>query len=229
MIYFKDISIPKPCSVAYDSLPGNEVKRFCDSCQKHVYDFRGKDEAYLNEIFRLTGKVCGIYYEDQISKPGIYKPSWFQSFLNKVLTLGLFFKTFTISAAASDKQEITVQVSQASFQTDSVPAITATTKGKHPEKLKYQISIYIDDNLYTSHAQIYNNHIYLPDSITDNQWIKVIVHKKRSRRHRLKIKPKEYLFKYSEADKVPVQIVYKKRVIIVTKKYRRTLSGLIKK
>ena len=73
MIRFKDINIPNPCSVDYDSLPYDEVKRFCGSCEKHVYDFRGKDEAYLNEVFRQTGKVCGIYYEDQISKPALKK------------------------------------------------------------------------------------------------------------------------------------------------------------
>ena len=70
MIRFKDISIPKPCSVNYDSLPYNEVKRFCGSCEKHVYDFRGKDETYLNKILLHEPDTCGIFYMDELN---IYK------------------------------------------------------------------------------------------------------------------------------------------------------------
>jgi hypothetical protein len=225
MIRFKDINIPKPCSVAYDSLPGDETKRFCDSCEKHVYDFRGKDENYLNEIFRSTGKVCGIYYQDQITSHR-YEPFWFQSILKKLIALTLFFKTFTLSAA-NDAKEIH-HTAQPVSQLDTIPAIKASIKGKHPEKLDYRMSIYIDDKLYSSNARIYNNRIYLPDTITDGQSIKIIVHERRSRRHRLKIKPKEYMFKYNESDKVNVKILYKWRLIIIQKK-RQTVMGLIRK
>ena len=92
MIRFKDIHIPKPCSVDYDALPGNEVKRFCGSCEKHVYDFRGKDEAYLNEVYQQTGKLCGIYDKDKINTSYRFRPSLFQSLLKTIKLLLFYFQ-----------------------------------------------------------------------------------------------------------------------------------------
>jgi len=101
MICFKDIQIPKPCSVDYDSLSGNEVNRFCGSCEKHVYDFRGKDEGYLNEVYQITGKVCGIYYEDQIKRKSskIQRP-FYRTLMNQIIGVGLFIKTVISSHEA---------------------------------------------------------------------------------------------------------------------------------
>ena len=227
MIRFKDIRIPKPCSVDYDSLPGNHVKRFCGSCEKHVYDFRGKDEAYLNEVFRKTGKLCGIYDKDKINTS--YKPSLFQSSLNKLFALGLLFKTLTIQAESNTK-ETSIHISEVSFQKDTIPAIKTTIKAKEGNRFGYHISIYIDDVLYKSHAKIYNEHLYLPDSLTDDQVIKVIVHRSNFFRKKLRIKPRTYTFKVKDADKANVKIIYKQYIITFQKRPSSNHTmGLMKK
>jgi hypothetical protein len=117
MIRYKDISIPKPCSVDYDLLPGDEVKRFCNSCEKHVYDFRGKNEAYLNEIYQTTGKVCGIYYEDQIQATTLKKQRpFYYSFVTKIISVGLFLKTIL---SAHDTQALITPAPITQQATDS--------------------------------------------------------------------------------------------------------------
>jgi hypothetical protein len=98
MIRFKNIHIPKPCSVDYDSLLYDEVKRFCGNCKKHVYDFRGKDEVYFNSIINAYGKVCGVFYQDDI-QPITFKikRKFYYAFAAKLIGAMLFIKTLLSS------------------------------------------------------------------------------------------------------------------------------------
>ena len=148
MIRFKDIHIPKHCSVDYDTLIGNEVKRFCGSCEKHVYDFRGKDEMYLNEVFKATGKVCGIYYEDQIQKSSLktHRPFYY-AFVTKLIGIMLFLKALLSSHDAEATRPNQYQITQTSEDSVGVKTIY---KGKSNKATKYdtEIDCYVNDSLF---------------------------------------------------------------------------------
>lgn len=223
MIRFKDIHIPKPCSVDYDNLPGDEIKRFCGGCKKHVYDFRGKNEAYLNEVFQETGKVCGIYDKHKINTTKINHTSLFQLIASKLFAFSLFFKTFTLSAE-TNKDEAPIYIQQSIHSSDTIPAIKATIKNKTDSKIPYRISIYIDGELYKTKASITDGYLYLPDSITDDQKIKIIVHQRISFRYHIRIKQHKYTFKFCNSNKIKVRVHYQKYLFILRKRGARCVS-----
>lgn len=221
MIRFKDIHIPKPCSVDYDNLPGNEVKRFCSSCEKHVYDFRGKDEAFLNEVFQNTGKVCGIYYEDQIQRSSlkIQRPFYY-AFITKIIGVGLFLKTLFNTYDTSATIPIVHQIQEAVDST----GINVEFKNRPYNDCQYALSIYINDTLYKSKVNANNGFLYLPDSIQSIDKIKVIV--KRTKVHMLMsnkikvytVRHKKYNFTLKNYEEIKVKISFKKHFTIKRKK-----------
>jgi len=220
MIRFKDISIPKPCSVDYDSLPYDEVKRFCGSCEKHVYDFRGKDEAYFNSIISTHGKVCGIFYEDDIQATTLkIKRAFYYTLITKTLGLALFLKTLLSNdyvQASSTKMHITTQQS-----TDS-----SAVKVKFNNKLNYYVSysmdIFINNTLYKSGYNLdkETGYIWLPDSLKENDKIKVIVHGSKTilGRYIYKRKKRRYTFSYSNSNKITIQITNKRKATLLKKR-----------
>ena len=227
MIRFKDISIPKPCSVDYDALPGDDVKRYCNSCKKQVYDFRGKDETYLNDVFQNTGKVCGIYYEDQIQKPSlkIQRPFYY-ALVAKFIGVGLFLKTnlSTQHAAASTDYNTPSNQHQ---QIDSSAAIKVHFKNRPKVRNSYSISIFINDALYKNKVSVYDGYLYMPDTTSASDSIKVIVYERKASRYlriSYAIKPQEYLFKFQDADKIIVKINYKFHFTLIK---RRMLRGKV--
>lgn len=243
MIHFKDISIPKPCSVDYDTLPGDKIKRFCGSCEKHVYDFRGKDEAYLNEIFQATGKVCGIYYKDQIQTSGAKTNcSFYSSVTTKLIGIGLFFKTiFTThdTNAAIIKTHQTIQKS-----TDST-RIKTVYKGHDNKKSSYEaeIKVYVNNTFKEYLTLQYQNNIYLSDSINPTDEIKLIVTTIRynvpsstRKTNSKKYKPfkgqyttedkKEYHFNFSDSEKITIKINFH-RIIHLFLRKRHPITGLV--
>ncbi len=208
MIRFKDIQIPKPCSVEYDLLPGNETKRFCGSCEKHVYDFRDKDETYLNQIFQETGKVCGIYYADQIQPSSLNtKRSFYYTLAAKFIGAGLFFKSL-----------FSMQDVHASTTTSFPPTTEQEPITKNGVKVQvkdhnsridfYQIEISINDSLYTYVLNQEDSIIHLPDHVQPEDNIKIIIRKSKKKLNYsvIKTKGKKYSFKYKNAETITIQI-----------------------
>lgn len=205
MIRFKDIHIPKPCSVDYNSLPGNEVTRFCASCKKQVYDFRGKDETYFNSIINTHGKVCGVFYKDEINNYSkITLKKYPKRILVKIISILFFIKSFlTIQNTKASSPEPTETV-QFATNTDST-AIKTTYKGR-PARTRVTINIYINNTFYKEVTFFHQQYIYLPDSIKPNDKIKIMVVKNDL------YKSKTYTFKYSHANDITIAIVGKKPI-----------------
>ena len=226
MIRFKDIQIPKPCSVDYDSLPGNEVKRFCGSCEKHVYDFRGKDEAYFNSIINSHGKVCAIFYEDDI-QPTILKIKrpFYYAFAVKLIGALLFIKTLLSSEHA---QAVSIRSHTTTQQ--SVDSIGVKVEFKNQRRINatYVMSIYINNVIYTSGTNLDHGtgYIWLPDSLKENDKIRVTIQgsKRKFHAHVYKIKNHGYNFLYKNSDAITIKINNTKKVILIRKK-RRQLAG----
>ncbi len=56
-------SIPTPCSMDWESMPGDERRRFCEACGKHVHDLTAMAAAELVQIgskaFDGEDELCG--------------------------------------------------------------------------------------------------------------------------------------------------------------------------
>lgn len=219
MIRFKDIRIPKPCTVDYDSLPYNDVKRFCNSCAKHVYDFRGKDEVYFNSIINMHGKVCGIFYKDDIQSTTIkIKHPFYYTFIAKLVGVFLFFKTLLSSDYA---QASNIKLDNVSQQFNDSTGFNVEIKNKHNYYVSYSMDIFINDTLYKSGNNLDKDtgFILLPDSLKKNDKIKVVIHgsKRKFDKHVYKIKSREYNFIYSNSNKITIPITAKRKAILIKK------------
>ncbi len=63
------IQIPQPCHEDWNSMTSLEKGRFCNSCQKTVFDFTSMTNDQLANFFATSSKhVCGRFSEDQLNK-----------------------------------------------------------------------------------------------------------------------------------------------------------------
>ena len=46
------LPIARPCTESFAAMPGDEKTRFCDKCQKHVYDLSARTEDEARALFR---------------------------------------------------------------------------------------------------------------------------------------------------------------------------------
>lgn len=54
------LQVATPCEMSWDAMRGNEKARFCDGCQKHVYNFAAMTtEEGLALIAQTEGEFCG--------------------------------------------------------------------------------------------------------------------------------------------------------------------------
>jgi hypothetical protein len=58
-IRVEQIHIPNPCTQNWNKLKGQDGKKFCDICQKHVHDVTNKTQDDLDELLNQNqGRVC---------------------------------------------------------------------------------------------------------------------------------------------------------------------------
>jgi hypothetical protein len=58
--FLRSIQIASPCSASWDAMSGNERARFCDQCEKHVYDLSTMTAAEAVALIQeREGKLCG--------------------------------------------------------------------------------------------------------------------------------------------------------------------------
>jgi hypothetical protein len=64
----KNLSIPNPCPVNWDSMTPNESGRFCDQCQLTVVDFTAMTESEIKNYFQCNygKKTCGRFKVNQL-------------------------------------------------------------------------------------------------------------------------------------------------------------------
>lgn len=61
-----DLRVASPCPADWAEMSGTEQVRFCDQCQKHVYDLTVMSPEEVVEVIEATeGKFCGRLYQRQ--------------------------------------------------------------------------------------------------------------------------------------------------------------------
>lgn len=63
-----NISIPKPCHENWYGMTVAEKGRFCNSCQKTVYDFTRLSDKQLIEKINSESNICGRFLASQLNK-----------------------------------------------------------------------------------------------------------------------------------------------------------------
>ncbi len=60
---FKEIRIASPCSADWNVMTGDERARFCQQCQKHVYNLSALTQAQVQALIVANeGKFCARFY-----------------------------------------------------------------------------------------------------------------------------------------------------------------------
>lgn len=58
------IKIASPCTMRWEDMSGDERLRFCQHCQKHVYNFSAMTTAEVSALIReKEGKLCGRIFQ----------------------------------------------------------------------------------------------------------------------------------------------------------------------
>lgn len=50
--------VASPCNASWDQMEGDEKRRFCFQCRKHVYDFSKMDSGEVEQLL-MSESVCG--------------------------------------------------------------------------------------------------------------------------------------------------------------------------
>lgn len=65
------ITIPEPCHEDWNKMLPDEKGKFCNSCNKSVFDFSNKSDSQIKDILMANKdqKVCGHFKKTQINRP----------------------------------------------------------------------------------------------------------------------------------------------------------------
>ncbi len=55
----KIITVPKPCLENWNKMTPTDKGKFCESCNKNVYDFTNNSSSEIIKQLKIEGKICG--------------------------------------------------------------------------------------------------------------------------------------------------------------------------
>lgn len=62
------ITVPKPCSENWSEMTVVEQGRFCQSCQKKIYDFTQSSDREIAKAFQMNNSLCGRFANTQLNR-----------------------------------------------------------------------------------------------------------------------------------------------------------------
>jgi hypothetical protein len=121
----KHISIPEPCSESWDAMEGSEKGKFCQCCDKEVYDLRKSTTAEIHAAYvRASGKLCGVVSSNQITPQRQLGPRLLRRFALAVMMI--FGSTLFVIAneTAGFLTALKANAKSVATQNDSLQTVT---------------------------------------------------------------------------------------------------------
>lgn len=176
MIKYTSLRIPEPChQFDYDAVPSGADHKSCHLCHKKVYDFRNKDEAYFNKLWKEhKGDLCGVFYKGQVgnNESGGFSSVFLKRFKNSLLSM--FFGVWTF---VSKGQEATVkpnvELSPADSNVQNANRGFKIVSEREGRIDTYAVDIYINKVFFDTYYIGEDTFIRLPDSLKDRDVITI--------------------------------------------------------
>lgn len=105
-----NIYIPEPCQENWLEMKGTANTRFCNSCEKNVFDFTASSDREISKAFEKNKHLCGRFLNSQLERDLI--------FAHQKKSIWLTTTSAIISFIALGTHEIVAQESIKIEQTD---------------------------------------------------------------------------------------------------------------
>jgi hypothetical protein len=228
MISYQALHMPEPCTkIHYDDLPYDPDKRPCHLCQKPVYDFRDKDEIFLQKIWQENkGDFCGTFRYHQFTeqKANPVSVSFFQRVKIYWASACLYFLSQVFNPSRAQEPASTAATEQYVSPKDSGSIRLHTKKGENFVS-HTSVDVLINGVEYNSYfIKDDTVEVKLPASLkpTDEIRIERIVKKRRRGWTTTVVKSKAIVFQFGSRELVEIAVTRKKRLNLI---YQREWVG----
>ena len=150
-----NISIPQPCHENWEGMTSVEKGKFCNSCQKKVFDFTSSSDREIINAFEKNNNLCGRFLNTQLDHD-LIKPKEKSS---------LWLATATALISLVGLNEVTAQQKAPTEQTEGEFIKGKSIPVKNEVKIEGQIIIeYKNPNYEEVQILVFGkNKIYKPD------------------------------------------------------------------
>ncbi len=186
------ISIPEPCHENWQNMSLAEKGRFCDRCQKNVFDFTSSTDKEIINTFNQNQNLCGRFLNSQLNrdliKPQKKSSLWLTTTSALISFIGLGSQDAIaqgeIKTEQTDRNVIigkTLPVQKefeisgiVTDETGPLPGANISVKGKNISTQsdfdgKYKIKVQIGDILISSYVGYESNET----TVTNNKNLEI--------------------------------------------------------